>query len=151
MGLFYSYYSPSCIFAHTLMDASSNEAGVPTTEAVAVSGSAAAMVESNINSLQSSAPLVSGVPISSIGDTSGAGWLQLLARARAPSNVTAARLRAANVVDSRSAPRSKVKETTRARKLRVGGSDRASRMQSSALSGATGTPQGLRVGVPISV
>ena len=98
-------------------DVASNEPGVATTVAVAVSGPT--RPESLHQDLPSASP-VSGVPISVLGATS-VDWLQLLAAAlqRAPSNVMdQARLRAANVVES--APRPKVKETARARKLRVG-------------------------------
>jgi hypothetical protein len=113
----------------TTTDASSNEAGVPTTEAVVVSGPTSAPLSLlsvrpaslHHNLSFAAAPLASGVPILALGSTSDA-WLQLLQRAPAPS--AQARLRAANIVDS--AARPKVKETDRARKLRVVGSDRGS-------------------------
>ena len=116
-------------------DVATNEAGVPTTVPVAVSGPT--RPEALHQDLSSVSP-VSGVPISVLGATS-VDWLQLLAASmqRAPNNVTAqARLRATNVVESASRP--KAKETARARKLRVVGSDRASGMQKKALPGASG-------------
>ena len=136
-------------------DSSSNEPGVATTVAVAVSGptrpaslykdvpsasSGPTRPESLHKDVPSASP-ASGVPNLAQG-VSSVDYYQLLAAAmqRAPNNVTAqARLRAGNVVES--APRPKAKETARDRKLRVVGSDRASAMQKIVLPGASGTQE----------